>query len=370
MGSIAYESTMENPSFLMKGIKQVTIEDRPVPKLKDPHDVLVHVSHTGICGSDVHYWQRGRIGEYVVKDPMVLGHESSGVVVSVGSAVSNLKAGDRVALEPGVPCRRCQFCRRGDYHLCDHMVFAATPPYDGTLAKYYVNAADFCYKIPDSMSLEEAAMVEPLAVACALCTTAGLKGGQSVLVLGCGQIGVLCSAVARQWGAKRVVGVDITPSRLEVAKSYGQDSNFMPSRAAEGVDALLHMENEASRLKETVDVADGFDVVLECSGAEPCVQLGIYAAKKGATFVQAGMGKEIISFPVTTLITRGLTMRGSIRYQPSSYDAAIALIAGGKVDVKRLITNRFEFDKAEEAFELVKAAKPDVFKVIIDGVKS
>lgn len=369
MGSVSPERMMANPSFVMKAIKQVNIEDRPIPKLNDPYDVLVHVSHTGICGSDVHYWQRGRIGEYVVKDPMVLGHESSGVVAAVGPSVTSLKPGDRVAMEPGVPCRRCQFCRRGNYHLCDLMVFAATPPYDGTLAKYYVNAADFCYKVPDSISLEEAAMVEPLAVACAVCTTASLKGGQSVLVLGCGVIGVLCSAVARQWGATRVIGVDIAPSRLEVARSYGQDSSFTPKRAPEGVDPHLHMESEAERLKETFGVRDGFDVILECSGAEPCVQLGIFAAKKGGTFVQAGMGKEVISFPITTLITRGLNMKGSIRYQPGSYEAAIALIVGGKVDVKRLITNRFKFEQAEEAFELVKAAKPAVFKVIIEGVQ-
>src|SRR5882757_10827071 len=128
---------------------------------------------------------------------MVLGHESSGVVAQVGHLVKDLKPGDRIAIEPGVPCRRCNYCRKGDYHLCGSMIFAATPPWDGTLAKYYVNAADFCYKIPDSMTLEEGAMVEPVSVACAVCTTADLRAHQTVLVMGCGPIGVLCQAVAK-----------------------------------------------------------------------------------------------------------------------------------------------------------------------------
>lgn len=360
---------MQNPSFILKDIRKVAIEDRPIPQLKDGHDVLVHVSQTGICGSDVHYWQRGRIGEYVMTGPMVLGHESSGVVVEVGERVTDLKPGDRIAMEPGVPCRRCEWCRRGDYHLCCSMVFAATPPYDGTLAKYYINAADFCYKIPDSMSLEEAAMVEPLSVACAVCKTAELRGGQSVLVLGCGPIGVLSAAVAKQWGASKVVGVDLVATRLAVAKSYGADATFIPSRGEPGSESIEHGEKVAATLRKEVDCGNGFDVVLECSGAEPCIHLGIFAAKNGGTFVQAGMGKEVISFPVTALITKGLTMRGSIRYKPGSYPAAIDLISQNKIDVKRLITNRYKFEQAEEAFELVKAARQDVFKVIIAGVQ-
>ncbi|KAI1498605.1 alcohol dehydrogenase [Biscogniauxia marginata] len=361
---------MENPSFVLKGVKTVAIEDRPIPQLKNDYDVLLHVAQTGICGSDVHFWQRGRIGEYVVKGPMVLGHESSGVVAGVGKGVTNLKAGDRVAIEPGIPCRRCSYCRNGNYHLCGEMVFAACPPSDGTLAKYYVSASDFCYKIPDSMSLEEAAMVEPVSVACAVCTTADLRAHQTVLVLGSGPIGVLCQAVAKQWGATKVVGVDVVQSRLEVAKSYGVDATYIPPRPKEGVDPLEHAELVASEMNRTLGLGEGADVVLECSGAEPCVQLGIFAAKKGGTFVQAGMGREVVAFPITTIITKGLTVKGSIRYRPGSYPAAIDLISSGKIDVKRLITNKYKFEQAEEAFELVKSGRQDVFKVMIEGVQA
>ncbi|GAM35111.1 hypothetical protein TCE0_015r03163 [Talaromyces pinophilus] len=359
---------MENASFVLKDIKNVVIEDRPKPHLKDPHDVMVHVAQTGICGSDVHYWQRGRIGDYILSGPMVLGHESSGVVVEVGDKVKHLKAGDRVALEPGVPCRRCDYCRGGNYHLCGDMIFAATPPWDGTLAKYYINAADFCYKVPDSMSLEEAAMVEPVSVACAIAKTADLRAHQTVLVLGCGPIGVLSQAVAKAWGAKTVIGVDVVESRLEVAKQFGADYTFSPPRMEPGGDPIAHAENVANLLKKKFNLGEGPDVVLECSGAEPCVQLGIFAARRGATFVQAGMGKENILFPITTVCVRGLIVKGSIRYLTGCYPAAIDLISSGRIQAKKLITNRFKFEQAEEAFELVKAGRHDVFKVMIAGV--
>lgn len=300
---------------------------------------------------------------------MVLGHESSGVVAELGSKVTHLKPGDRVAMEPGVPCRRCNYCRVGSYHLCGDMVFAATPPYDGTLAKFYVNAADFCYKVPDSMNLEEAAMVEPMSVAVAIAKTANLQAHQTVVVLGCGPIGVLCQAVAKAWGAKTVIGVDVIDSRLEVAKGYGVDGVFKPAKAAAGVDPMDHAQAVAEQLKKDHGLGDGADVVLECSGAEACVQLGVFAARRGGTFVQAGMGKEVVAFPITAVCIQGLTIKGSIRYLTGCYPAAIDLISSGKIDVKRLVTNRFKFEDAEKAFELVKEGRSDVFKVLIEGVK-
>ncbi|KAA8650695.1 NAD(P)-dependent alcohol dehydrogenase [Aspergillus tanneri] len=359
----------KNPSFVLRAVGDVVIEDRPKPELQDPYDVIVYVAQTGICGSDVHYWQRGRIGDYTLTGPMVLGHESSGVVIKTGHKVSHLKPGDRVAIEPGVPCRRCEYCRKGSYHLCSSMAFAATPPWDGTLAKYYINASDFCYKIPDSMDLEEAAMVEPLSVACAITKTADLCAHQTVLVLGCGPIGALCQAVAKAYGAKTVVAVDIVQSRLDISKSYGVDHSFIPPQAEPGADPMEHAEKVAESMKQQLEIKEGFDVVLECSGAEPCIQLGIYAAKRGATFVQAGMGKENILFPITAVCTRGLVMKGSIRYLAGCYPAAIDLIGSGKIDVKKLITNRFKFEEAVQAFELVKAGRHDVFKVMIAGVQ-
>ncbi|CAK7216564.1 hypothetical protein SEUCBS140593_002913 [Sporothrix eucalyptigena] len=300
---------------------------------------------------------------------MVLGHESSGVVAEVGSKVTSLKPGDRVAMEPGVPCRRCDLCKGGKYHLCTQMVFAATPPWDGTLAKYYVNAADFCYKVPDTMDLEEAAMVEPVSVAVAINKTADLRAQQTVVVLGCGPIGILSQAVAKLFGARKVIGIDVVPSRLALAKQYGADGTFHPPRAEAGADPMAHAEKVAAQIKAEFGLGDGADVVLECSGAEPCIQLGVYVAKPGATIVQAGMGKEVVAFPVTAVCTQGLTIKGSIRYLNGCYPAAIDLISSGKINVKKLVTNRYKFEEAEEAFELVRQARQDVFKVMIAGVQ-
>lgn len=306
---------------------------------------------------------------------MVLGHESSGVVAEVGAKVTHLRPGDRVAIEPGRPCRRCEHCRGGAYHLCPDMIFAALPPTDGTLSKYYANAGDFCYRIPDAMTLEEAAMVEPVAVAVTVCRTAGLRAHQSVVVLGCGPIGILCAAVARAWGAAKVVVVDVVQSRLDLAAAYGADGVFLPEPAPPrgvgdgGSSGMRHSQAMAEELCGRFGLGGGADVVLECSGAEACVQMGVFAARPGATMVQAGLGREEVNFPITQVCTQGITVRGSIRYLAGAYPAAIELIAGGKVDARGLITNRFRFEEAEEAFELVREGRPDVFKVMIAGVQ-
>lgn len=362
-------ASTSNPSFVLRAVKDVAIEDRPEPTLTDAHGVIVHVAQTGICGSDVHYWQRGRIGPYVLKASMVLGHESSGVIAKVGSAVSHLQPGDKVAMEPGVPCRRCEYCRKGVYQHCQGMVFAATPPHDGTLAKYYSSASDFCYKLPDSMDLEEGAMVEPVAVAVSIVSTAGNLANATVMVMGCGPIGILCQAVARAYGASKIIAVDVVQARLDRAKKYGADATYMPGRPGLDTSPMDHAEAVGQELKQTLDLGVGADYVLECSGAEPCIQLSVCVAKPGATLVQAGMGKEVVGFPITAVCTQGLTLKGSIRYVVGAYPAAIELISQRKVEVKSLITNRFKFEQAEEAFELVKAGRSDVFKVMIQGVQ-
>ncbi|KAE8379823.1 chaperonin 10-like protein [Aspergillus bertholletiae] len=356
-----------NPSFVLKAVKEVAFEDRPVPPIQDPWDVRVQIAQTGICGSDVHYWQRGRIGDFVLTSPIVLGHESSGTVMEVGSAVKNLKVGDRVAIEPGIPCRHCEYCHSGSYNLCPNDRFAATPPHDGTLSKYYITQSDFCYPIPDHMNMEEGAMVEPVAVACQITKVGKVKANQKIVVFGCGPIGLLCQAVSKAYGAKKVIGIDISKSRAEFAKTFGADDVFVPPPPPADVSPEEWSEKLAKIIKEQFDFDEGPDVVLEATGAQPCIQTGIHLTKKGGTYVQAGMGRENVMFPITTACIRDLTIRGSIRYSTGCYSTAVDLIASGKVDVKRLITNRYTFEEAEQAFELVKQGKESVIKVIIEG---
>ncbi|KAK4116660.1 GroES-like protein [Canariomyces notabilis] len=346
-----------NLSFILNKPNDVSFEERPLPQLKSPHDVLVAVNYTGICGSDVHYWLHGAIGHFVVKDPMVLGHESAGTVVEVGSAVKTLKKGDRIALEPGYPCRRCGDCLSGKYNLCHEMVFAATPPYDGTLTGFWVAPFDFCYKLPDNVSLQEGALIEPLAVAVHIVKQARVQPGQSVVVMGAGPVGLLCAAVAASFGATKVVSVDIVQSKLDFARSFAATHTYLSQRVS--------AEENARNLIREADLGAGADVVIDASGAEPSIQTSLHVVRMGGTYVQGGMGKADINFPIMALCLKEVTARGSFRYGSGDYKLAIELVASGKVDVKKLINGVVAFKDAEEAFKKVKEGQ--VIKILIAG---
>lgn len=329
-----------------------------MPTLQSPNDVLVHIKQTGICGSDVHFFVDGHIGENHVKEPMVLGHESSGVVADIGAAVTTLKKGDRVALEPGVPCRRCIRCKEGKYNQCATVTFAASPPYHGTLQKYFVLPEDFCYLLPEEMSLEEGALVEPTSVAVHITKQADVKPGQSVVVFGAGPVGLLCCAVAKAFGATKIIAVDIQQSRLDFAATYSATGTFMPSKTSP--------RDNAAHLVEEHNLGRGADVAIDASGAAASVQTAIHVLRPGGTYVQGGMGGNEIMFPIMATCVKELNVRGSFRYGCGDYDLAISLIMSGRVSVKELVTGRVPFEEAEQAFRDVKAGKG--IKIMIAGV--
>lgn len=328
-----------------------------MPKLTDPHDVLVAVNYTGICGSDVHYWVHGAIGHYVVKDPMVLGHESAGTVVEVGSAVKTLQKGDRIALEPGYPCRRCGPCLAGKYNLCPEMRFAATPPYDGTLTGFWTAPADFCYKLPDTVSLQEGALIEPLAVAVHIVRQAAVSPGQSVVVMGAGPVGLLCAAVARAFGASTVVSVDIVQSKLDFARSFCSTHVYASQRVS--------AEENAANIRREAGLPEGADAVIDASGAEPSIQASLHVVRNGGVYVQGGMGRSDVTFPIMALCLKEVTAKGSFRYGSGDYKLAVDLVASARVDVKRLVSGVVPFAQAEEAFAKVKEG--EVIKMLIAG---
>ena len=351
-------SKLQNLSFILNKPHDVTFAERPLPTLKSEHDVLVAVNYTGICGSDVHYYDHGAIGSFVVKEPMVLGHESAGTVIQVGAAVKTLKPGDAVAIEPGYPCRRCAPCLSGHYNLCPEMVFAATPPHHGTLTGFWTAPADFCYRLPAHVSLREGALVEPLAVAVHIVRQAAVAPGQSVVVMGAGPVGLLCAGVARAFGASTVVSVDIIPSKLEFARGFAATHTYLSQRVSAE-------ENARNILAEAGLGEGGADAVIDASGAEPSIQTSLHVVRRGGTYVQGGMGKSDITFPIMALCLKEVTARGSFRYGSGDYALAVELIASGKVDVKRMITDTVGFEKAEEAFKLVKEGQ--AIKVLIAG---
>lgn len=287
----------------------------------------------------------------------MLGHESAGFVVSCGEGVKSLKAGDRVAIEPGVGCNSCEDCRAGKYNLCSEMQFAATPPYDGTLAMYYRVPEECCFKLPSSMSMRDAALVEPLSIAVHCCKLAGDMQGKNVTVFGAGPVSQLCCSVAREFGAASVLAADIVASRLEFARQKGATHAYEMQR--------VPCRQNATQLLALTGEAKGSDVVIDATGAQPCIETGIEALRRGGTFVQAGLGQPNISFPVGLVCDKEAVFRGSFRYGPGDYKLAISLAGSGRVDLQGFVTEVFPFSEAQRAFETVN--RKEGIKTVICG---
>ncbi|KAF7121773.1 hypothetical protein CNMCM5793_009326 [Aspergillus hiratsukae] len=342
--TVARPNQAVNQAFVLHPGGSFDYEQRAVPTLGSDRDVLVRIIATGLCGSDVHYWQHGRLGRYIVETPIILGHESSGIVAECGSK-SGFAVGDRVALEPGVACNTCRYCRAGRYNLCKEMRFAATPPYDGTLATYYCVPAECCYKLPAHVSLREGSLVEPLSVAVHSCRLAGDMQGQTVVVFGAGPVGLLCMAVAHAFGASTVLAVDLTPSRLSSALRYGATHSYQMTSESP--------EQNAVNIVRTGALEEGADVVLDATGAEPCMNCGILVLGSGGTFVQVGLGKPNPSLPVGQICDKEIVFKGSFRYGPGDYQTSIRLLDSRRIRLDGLVTHEFPFTRAEDAFKQV-----------------
>ena len=289
-----------------------------------------------------------------------MGHEASGVVDSIGAAVTSVKPGDRVAVEPGFPCRRCKQCKEGRYNICPQMKFAADPPLtDGTLCRLFRIPEDYVYKIPDWVSLEEAVLIEPLSVAVHGLRLAELRPGQTVLVQGSGTIGLLAAATAKAFGARVVFLADINQSKLDFAKSFVECTTFVP-------DTNITPEKAATRFLQEMGIPEGVDVVLECTGVESSAQTGLYACGPGAIYIQIGMGKPEQRLPILAMSEKEVVLKTSFRYAPGDYEIALELVASGKVSVKELISNIVPFEDAPLAWE--KTGKGEGIKNLIKGV--
>ncbi|KAL6717274.1 hypothetical protein ACLMJK_005189 [Lecanora helva] len=336
----------------------------PIPTLSSPHDVIIRIAFVGVCGSDVHFWLHGGIGAHKVAPdrPLVMGHEASGIVHAVGSSVTSLTPGDRIAMEPGFPCRRCVRCKEGRYNLCSNMKFAAAPPDNhGTLCKYFRLPEDYCFKLPPHVSLEEGVLLEPASVAVHMARLVDVKIGQTVVVFGAGTVGLLCGAVADAFGAKKVVLVDILEKKLEFARNFVAGcGTFMP-------DSKASAEENAARLIKQHGLGDGADVVMEASGAEASVQTGVHVLRTGGSYVQGGLGRPNIIFPIVTMSEKELTVKGCFRYSSGDFKVALDLISEGEIRVDKLITKKVDFEQAPEAWETTK--RGEGIKTLIRGVQ-
>jgi len=345
----------DNLTAILHKIGDIRLEQKDVPE-PGPEQVLLKMDSVGICGSDVHYWTHGAIGDFIVRAPMVLGHEAAGIVEKCGSNVTSLQVGDKVAIEPGVPCRLCNFCKTGVYNLCPDMQFCATPPVHGNLARYYVHAADFCYKLPPSVSLEEGALMEPLAVGVHACRRAGVSLGKRVLICGAGPIGLVNLLTAQAMGASDVVITDIMENRLEVARNMGATHVYKVGTGKTAEQMSAEVESLLGGNKP--------DITIECSGVEASIRFGIFSTKSGGCLVLVGLGKPEVTMPIVNAAVREVDIRGIFRYA-NCYPTAIAMVATGKLDVKPLITHRFQLEETLQAFETAKTGAGGAIKVMI-----
>jgi L-iditol 2-dehydrogenase len=319
---------------VLKRQGDMALEALPVPEL-DADQVLVQVAAVGVCGSDVHYYEHGRIGDYVVDHPLILGHELSGRIAAVGSDVDPSRVGQRVAVEPQRPCRTCKQCKAGRYNLCPDIEFYATPPIDGAFTEYVRIQDDFAYEIPDRVSDEAAALIEPLSVGLWACERAQIKPGSRVLIAGAGPIGIIAAQAARAYGATEIYITDIAEDRLAFALEHG----------------ATHALNALTDSTEGLDV----DAFIDASGAPQAVRSGIKAVGPAGRVILVGLGADDVELPVSYIQNREIWLSGVFRYT-NTWPLAIQLIADGKVDLDILVTGKFALADSEEALKAGKQA--------------
>lgn len=337
---------------VMLGIGKMGFEERDIPQVKD-NEVLVKLEYVGICGSDLHYYESGAIGSYVVEPPFVLGHEPGGTVVEVGSAVTHLKVGDRVALEPGKTCGHCEFCRQGKYNLCPDVIFFATPPVDGVFQEYVAHEADLCFKLPDNVSTLEGALIEPLAVGFHAAIQGDAHLGQKAVVIGSGCIGLVSMMALKARGVSEVYVVDMLDTRLDKAMELGATGVINGAK-----------EDVLERISQLTE-GKGVDLVVETSGAEAAAVQAIHMAKKGSNIVLVGYSKSgQMTLPMSLVLDKELTFKTVFRYR-HIYPMAIDAVASGKVNLKGIVTDIFSLDDVQKAMDYSINHKADIVKAVI-----
>ena len=331
-------------SFLDKN-RKIYVEEVSNPKL-DHDQVLVRVESVGICGSDVHYYKHGAIGPYIVEKPIILGHELSGVITAVGEGVSKDRIGKRVAVEPQRACRVCKQCKAGRYNLCEKIEFYATPPIDGAFCESVAIQSDFAFDIPDNISFDAAALIEPMSVCIWAAQKAKIEVGSRVLIAGAGPIGVIMAQVATAFGASEVVVTDVIEKRLDFVKKFG---------------ATKTVNTSMSPLKDSQ-----FDVFVDACGIPTAVVAGIKATGPAGRVLLVGLGSDEMVLPVSHIQNNEIIVTGVFRYA-NTWPIGIELLAKGKVNLDAIVTHHFGLAEVEKGLQMT--ADPDAMKVVINPQK-
>ncbi|WP_157071006.1 NAD(P)-dependent alcohol dehydrogenase [Alicyclobacillus acidiphilus] len=348
MPNFEIPSTMK-AAYLVRPM-DVEIREIPVPEIADD-EVLIRMEAVGVCGSDVHYYEHGKIGRYVVEQPLILGHECAGTIVRAGKAVTNVSVGDRVAVEPGVTCGRCPACKAGRYNLCPDVQFLATPPVHGAFAEYIAHRSDFVYRIPDDMSFEKASLVEPFSVGVHALRRARFQAGESVVIMGMGPVGLTAVIAAKQAGASAIVVGDVEQNRLDVAMALG---------ATKAVNVRTESLPDA-----IASVADGvgLDVGIETAGNPAALKSLFTAVRRGGRIAIVGLPPiETNDLNIPMIVDNEIEMIGVFRYA-NTYPAGIALL--NSVDVDVLLTDTYGLEDAGAALERARTNKAGSIKVMV-----
>ncbi|MBN1875263.1 MAG: NAD(P)-dependent alcohol dehydrogenase [Anaerolineae bacterium] len=335
------------------GIRDLRLEQMPIPQ-PGPGEVLLKIATVGTCGSDVHYYLEGGIGDAIVTDPITMGHEFSAWIVDLGEGVEGLEPGQLCAVEPAIPCGKCEYCLHGHPNICPDVRFCGTPPIDGVFAEYAVMPAENCFPLPAGFSPGDGALLEPLGIAIHTVDLSHLKIGQTVAVLGAGPVGLLTAAVAKAAGAGAIYVTEPIAHRRQFALDYCADAVFNPE--TEDVVTAI-MEATGGR---------GVDVAFEAAGAETTPDQAARVARPGGKVIVIGIPSDDRMLMTASVVRRkGLTIK-LVRRMKHTYPRAIRLVQSGMVDVARLATHTFPLERIQEAFELVAGYKDGVLRAMIE----
>lgn len=330
----------------------IELKELDVPEI-NADEVLIKVMAVGVCGSDVHYYENGRIGRYIVEKPIILGHECAGVVVAAGREVSRFKRGDRVAIEPGVTCGRCEYCKKGRYNLCPKVQFLATPPVDGAFVQFIKHREDFLYPIPDSLSFEAAALNEPFSVGIHAARRVNLRPGSTVAIMGMGPVGLMAVYAAKCFGASRIIVSDFEANRLEAAKQLG------------ATHAIHIKSQEPVREISELTRGKGVDVAFETAGHPTALQAALSSVKRGGKLGIIGLpAQDEIGVNVPFIADNEMDIYGVFRYA-NTYPEGIEFLSSNHVDVETLITHRYSLKETKQALEQARTNKSETLKAIV-----
>lgn len=342
---------MTNRIAYLTGKQKIEIKEAPVQKMLDD-SVMVEVEYCGVCGSDVYFYEGGMCGPDVLPFPVILGHECAGKVVEIGKNVSRFKVGDKVCLEPGVPCGKCEFCMSGRYNLCPDVEFMAAPPnYQGALRTYVVHPEHMAFKLPDVLDTLDGALVEPLSVGFHAAEQGGASFGKKVVILGAGCIGFMTMMACQAMGVSDITVVDLFDKRLQKAKELGA-SRIVNASTDNTVEKCLEINR------------DGADIVFETAGSPFTTRQTGALVKPGGTIVLVGNTHGEVSYDFFEIMNKEVTVKCVFRYR-NLYELVIAAIASGKADPKKIVTSVYGFDETPRAFEESVSNKKDIIKAVI-----